>query len=1157
MKGFKSFARQTDLVFGDDFNVILGPNGSGKSNVFDALCFVLGKASAKGLRAEKSANLIYNGGKTKKGAKEGEVSIYFDNKDKVFPIDTKEVKVTRIIKESGQSVYKINGKKHTRTEILDLLQFGKINPDGYNIILQGDIVRLVEMSGDDRRRIIEQISDISIYEEKKHKAYLELEKVEDSLKEAQIILGERESYLKDLRKEKEQATVYQQAEDLVKKGRATVLRRTIDDKKKRIEDIHTKNETNVEKQKSLQTDIDDLKAKTADKKKEVDAINAEIESKGDKEQVALHKEIEALKIDVATGETRIGAIKDEISRVEERRKQLDSSSKEISVKIKDLEQTLKEQENNITNNSKLEIQVKEKIGKFKKKHNLEGAPDIEQGIDEFDKQIDTEQHKIDALREKQQDALRNKDRLEMQIRNADEKIDKVLEVSNQNKQEVAALKQKKLEFKKVTLELSKSLSEDGSIVSQLSNSRSRLHFVNEELAKLNARSATIQETLGGGMAVSKILEQKKKIGGIFGTISSLGSADKEYAKALEIAAGGKIKAVVVESDSIAQKAISFLKENKLGVASFMPLNKIRAPTINKNKDLLAQKGVHGYAIDLISFDKKYQKVFENVFSSTLIVDSIAVARRIGIGTIRMVTLEGDVAETSGIMQGGFRKSHGTGMSFSQKDITEKIEKFDREAADLSNVTRSLESRRMDNEEIITRFRELKANLEGDIIKVEKSLHLETGDFDMSQKLKVEFETELKTVDKEFRDIQMQISGVNRDLATFKVERQKLKTQVMDLRNPTKVAELNTLLEQERMLHEGIIRAESEIKHIKNQSANMLGPEAENTRKIIQQHDREIAEFKTERSRLQELSKKNITVLKDKESREQAFYKQFQKAFAQRTALTKDIVVLESKTIKKEDDIREFERKNTVVSIEVARFQAELTVISEEYVSFKDIEVYKTKPTDEIKRSISDNEAKLRRIGPVNMKAVKMYDKVHEQYDQLVAKKEILVNEREHVHIMINEIEVRKKDLFMAVYDRLNTNFQRIFKSLSTKGEAFIELENPEQPFEGGVNIKVKLTGTKFMDIRSLSGGEKTMTALAFIFAVQENDPAYFYIMDEVDAALDKRNSEKLANLIKQYSDKAQYIVISHNDGLISSANTLYGVSMEQQAGVSKVVSLKL
>src|SRR3989338_4313823 len=216
IQGFKSFAKHTELIFGPGFNCILGPNGAGKSNVLDSLCFVLGKSSSRELRAEKSANLIYNGGKTKKPAKHGEVSIYFDNESKVFLTDDKEVKITRIVRENGQSIYKINDKTVTRQQITNLLSLAKIDPDGYNIILQGDIIRFVEMHPEQRRLLIEDIAGISVYEDKKHKAMLELEKVEQHLRETDLILTERNTYLKELKKDRDQAMKYKEMNDTIK-----------------------------------------------------------------------------------------------------------------------------------------------------------------------------------------------------------------------------------------------------------------------------------------------------------------------------------------------------------------------------------------------------------------------------------------------------------------------------------------------------------------------------------------------------------------------------------------------------------------------------------------------------------------------------------------------------------------------------------------------------------------------------------------------------------------------------------------------------------------------------------------------------------------------------------------------------------------------------
>jgi chromosome segregation protein len=221
-----------------------------------------------------------------------------------------------------------------------------------------------------------------------------------------------------------------------------------------------------------------------------------------------------------------------------------------------------------------------------------------------------------------------------------------------------------------------------------------------------------------------------------------------------------------------------------------------------------------------------------------------------------------------------------------------------------------------------------------------------------------------------------------------------------------------------------------------------------------------------------------------------------------------------------------------------------------------VPIFKDKPEEEIKKEIWQFEKMVADIGAVNMRALEIYDAVEKEFQEIIKKKETLLSEREKILLMMNEIEAKKRDLFMVTFDVVNKNFQQIFAALSSKGETFLELEEPNNIFDAGMNIKVKLTGTKFMDLRSLSGGEKTMTALAFLFSVQEHNPAPFYIMDEVDAALDKRNSERLAELIKKYSDRAQYLIISHNDGVISSADTLYGVSMDQH-GISKVVSLRI
>jgi chromosome segregation protein len=297
-------------------------------------------------------------------------------------------------------------------------------------------------------------------------------------------------------------------------------------------------------------------------------------------------------------------------------------------------------------------------------------------------------------------------------------------------------------------------------------------------------------------------------------------------------------------------------------------------------------------------------------------------------------------------------------------------------------------------------------------------------------------------------------------------------------------------------------------------------------------------------------------LKEKEKKQIEFQSKFKGLFTEKSKIDEKIRKEEEKLEQLTEQSRNVEQKINQINVESAKVRAELAGLEEEYKEYEGIEVIKSKSEQELRKDIGISEGVLTKIGSVNMKALEIFDQVEKEYGDLLAKKEKLMLEKEDVLVMMNEIELKKKDMFMKTFDVVNNNFKTIFSALSTKGEASLVLENGDMPFDGGLMIKVRIAGNKFMDIRSLSGGEKSMTALAFIFAIQEHDPASFYVLDEVDAALDKKNSEKLSALVKKYSDRAQYVIISHNDGIISEANTVYGVSMDEH-GRSQVVSLKI
>jgi chromosome segregation protein len=1155
MKGFKSFGNKVELEFGNGFNCVLGPNGSGKSNVLDALCFVLGKAGAKGLRAEKTGNLVYNGGKSKTPAKFAEVSIYFTNYNKEFPIEGQEIKISRILKPSGQSKYKINDKNVTRGQIIELLSAARINPDGYNIILQGQITQMIEMSSDQRRKMIEEIAGISVYEDKKKKSLSELGRVEQRVNEAEVILAERDTYLKELKKDRNQAMKFKELDDKIKKNKLTVLTYKSDDSKNKVGNLGKQLTRFTDENKKADETIKTNKNKIQEKNKEITAINHEIEEKGEKDQVALHKEVEKLKVDLALNKQRIITLNSEIEKISTRKLELESTKSEIKSKLDLIEKQKKDKAGQIKSKEQELKNLEKAISDFRKKNSIDGAAEVDKQITELDNKSDNLQEELHKLREEQQNVVREKDRVEIMLQSIDEKIEKVLDLSKKNKDELNSLKAKKEAFKKITKELSTALSENSSLALQLNNARSKLLSRKEDESKLRARSSSIRESLAGGTAIRSILDNRAQFGEVFGTVSDLGNVKSKYALALEVAAGGRIKSVVVNSADTAAKCIKFLKEKRLGIATFLPMNKINAPLIKTELRNMKQSGIHGLAIDLIDYQPKFKKIFSYVFGNTLVVDDIDTARKIGIGGTRMVTLTGDLVETSGAMRGGHRVKQ-RGLGFQEKEVSQELEKLEKEINNLEIIISSLEQKRSDNEELIQKLRVEKAGLEGDIIKLEKTLHIDSEDLDASKKAKENLAKDDKELDKKLDEAQEKISDKLKELTQLKIKKQELREKISRLNNPTKIAELNTLEEKRTEFKMRVLQLQGEIKNFDSEASSILIPEIDNIEKILKQHSREDVDFVKEKKSLDSLIKSQERELGEKEKKEKKFYTQFKELFTKRSKISEEVSKLENKVFNNSTTIKVNEAKINAINLDSARIKAEIAGLEQEMKQYEGVEPFKEKEISKIEREIRQFEKLAQDMGAVNMKALEIYDQAMKEFKILQDKKKSLAREKEDVLVLINEIDSKKSELFMVTYDVINKNFKRIFSSLNTKGDASIYLENPQDIFEAGLSIKVRLKGKRFLDIRSLSGGEKTLTALAFLFAVQEHEPASFYVLDEVDAALDKRNSEKLAQLISDYSHKAQYVVISHNDSVITEAENLYGVSMNEH-GISKVTTLRL
>jgi len=1138
IRGFKSFPKQIEIPFEKDYSAIIGPNGAGKSNLSDAICFVLGELSSKSLRAAKSANLIYNGGKNKDPAKEAQVDVIFDNLKRQFPIDASEAKVSRILKQSGNSIYKINDETRTRQQVLDFLAAAKINPDGYNIVLQGDIVRFMEMKPEQRRELIEEIAGISVYEDKKAKAMLELEKVDGKLNEAEVILKEREANLRELKKERDQAKHYQDLKDKIKDNKATFLSVQMKEKEDKITEIEKRLEEAKKKTESFQLKITELRTSIQQKKDEIKQINIEIEEKGEKEQITLRREVETLKTDTVKHIARTETINAELKKITERKEQLRINVTELSAQLRQLEAEKKSIDIKIKGFIAEEQKILSATEKFKKQHQLSDISNINQKLSSLEQSLEEKRLSSMQMQEQKQESLRSQDKLDLQIQELEAK----LSVEEKEKEKFAEVKKIKDEFKEKALALSKCLNEDSAYAAQLKNARLSLLRNNDEYAKIRSQNIGIKEAIDSDLAVKKVLSMKK---GVFGTVGELGRVSSKYALALEVAAGIRMKSIVVDNDITAAKYIQMLKDEHLGIATFLPVNKMKART---SQSVPQTKNVHGLAINLVEYDKKLSNVFSYVFGSTVVVEDIDTARKIGIGNLRMVTLTGDLIEPSGAMIGGYRKRQG--MGFTQKELSGELEKLEQEMQRLTSIIEVIEKKKEENEEKIQILRTQKAELEGSIIKLEKSLGL-VGDKEEMKLQRDKLVNDKKELLLKLKDFDVQREKFAKEITAIQKERDNLRSKV---ESPEVISTLNELEQKRQSLMEEKVRANADLTTVDNK-LNLYKNENDKIEKIFKDHDKEKEAFKEELVALLEILKTKEKELKEKEAQEKEFYGKFKNLAIKRNKLSELIQKDELLIASEEEKSKGFEKKGHEVSIDRAKIVAEREALVYEFEQYKDGKIRRGIALDELKGEIREFEKMIEKLGSINLRALEVYETLDVEYHKLVDKTAKLKSEKDDVLNMMTEIEESKKGLFMKTFKEIEGQFKKIFNSLTTKGEAYLELENEEYPLDAGVDIKVRISTNKYLDIKSLSGGEKTLAALSFIFAIQEYDPASFYLMDEVDAALDKHNSERLSSLIAQYSSKAQYIVISHNDQIISEAKQVYGVSM--QDGISKVISLKV
>jgi chromosome segregation protein len=942
MKGFKSFVRKTEILFSKDISVILGANGSGKSNISDALCFVLGRLSIKSMRAAKAKNLIFLGTKNISASKEAKVEMVFDNSDRGFSINENEVSIKRIVRKNGQSIYKINNKTRTRQDVLSLLAQAGIDPNGFNIILQGEIQNFVRMHPEQRRKIIEEVSGIAIYELRKEKSLKELNKTEERLKEITAVLKERTSYLNNLEKERQQALRYKKLEGDIQKYRASIIYSDLSKKKKNKELIETEINKKFKEIEKVKKSVNNIKNKISEFESNISLINETIKKSTGVEQEQLNSEIANLRAELAGLSVKQENSEKKLFSLEKQKKEFDEKIKESEISIKELQgetpkisQKTKELEIKKSELEKLEsLRKKFYTTKSELKSIIERIEDKKSVLMNYKRESEFLLKEIEAI-----------DFFDKNTRN-----ELVLSLKNSLKEKRDLLKEVLL--KQIELE-------------------KNIHLKEHEIMRNNNLISKISKIDICPMCKSKIT--KEHVGSIHGE------------------AKPKVESLKREVES-SNKEIEDIKKNQEGLRD--EIKKTESEILKREDDLIKLSNV---------LDKK---------------DKIKVLQ----GKIDFINDELSILE---------KKKINLEKSFDEN----------------SNIEQKYETARVEVQEIYLRSEE---NINSDILFKQK-------EFD-----------------------RMKIS-------------------------------LRQILREEK-------------------------------------------DFREELSKVKEDINKKQSLLKSKRDDEEKLSNKFKKLISQRDDFSNKIRDSEIEMSNEQNKIHSFEQEINNFKIDKARIDAEVENFEIEMLEFGEIEIIKSKKEILVEKLNRANDM-ISRIGSVNMRSLEVYDSIKTEYDEISNKVEIIRKEKDGILKIIHEIDIRKKKAFFKTLNELNETFSRNFAQISEKGVVSLELENKKSPFEGGVGIIVKTGHGKYFDVTSLSGGEQTMVALSLIFAIQELEPYCFYVLDEIDAALDKRNSARLADLLKKYMKKGQYIVITHNDEVITNASYLYGVSMHE--GISKVISLKV
>ena len=1161
INGFKSFGEKVYIDFNRGITSIVGPNGSGKSNILDAVLWVLGEQSYKNIRAKESQDVIFSGGKEKKPASKAEVSLIIDNADRYLDFDDDIVKITRRIHISGENEYLINDSKSRLKEIGNLFLDTGIGKTAYSVIGQGKVERIINSSPKEIKSIIEEAAGIKKLQANRVEAVRNLSSIEINLDKVEIILNETRENKNKIEKQAELAQKYIDLKDEKNSLAKGIYMIELEQKEKSF----AENEILKENSQKDCTELEDRLNKALERlnfidlekeevKKEkilIDSRNKELRntiSEKEKEKAVTSERLDNVKKDKLSKEGYAIHVDNKLNKKNEEEKDLKNQKEEISQNILELE------------NSNMEFEEKiSELEKIKKEKNDLSESRIKKIRDlELEKQMTSNDIENNEERLKSsQDEVKN---FQLEL----ESLNKKFEETNKEKDSLNS----QLEAKKN--ELTKTEERNEFLASQLSEISKMINKFTQEIrefeyqektssGKLEALVRMDENNEGLFKGVKEVLASGIK--GIDGVLLSIINFDEKFEKAIEAAVPGNLQDIIVEDKEVAKKAIQFLTERKLGRASFLALDTIKP---NKREYKGSMNGVLGLAADLIRADKKYQKVIDFIFGGLLIVENIDIATDIlnkNLFTGNIVTLSGDLVSSRGRITGGENQKSTINQIFERKkeiksleekvndlknkisqgnnkreELSIKLEKYEDELGEIDNledgIRKSIDILKKDVDNLVEKSE-----------KISKDIRNLNFNIEDAEKYKTSYQNKINNSANAIEEIEKHIQSLKKDNEADEILLKKATSDIEELNkqfSDTRILYLNNKNKIEQ-LDKSIFEVEQEIKE--------LQAEKEKTDLKIQEYVTNIKELEELEGELLKQIEEYIQLYHSENRDIEKLNEREQNLSNEERELLKDKSKLETDLLHARDRFKKNTEALEKLELDIEFLKEKLVELQE--VEAQNIEIEKLKFSKDYLRTL-DN--KINNFGDVNLLAISEFKELKERYDYLASERDDVVKSRKQVMDLIQEIDEKIHEDFYTTYQNINENFNKMCEETIRNTEGRLNIINPEDFDNCGVEIFVKFKNKKKQPLSLLSGGEKSMVAIAFIMAIFMYKPSPFTFLDEIEAALDEKNTKNLLGKLRDFTDKTQFILITHNKETMKESDSIFGVTMNKEIGISKIVS---